>query len=76
MEALTHLRIYVEAAIDFPDEEIDFLSDGKIEGQLNGVMADLEQVRTEARQGSLLREGMKVVIAGRPNAGNPVYSMR
>jgi tRNA modification GTPase len=69
VEALTHLRIYVEAAIDFPDEEIDFLSDGKIEAQLNGVMADLDNVRTEARQGSLLREGMKVVIAGRPNAG-------
>lgn len=69
VEALTHLRIYVEAAIDFPDEEIDFLSDGKIEAQLNGVMADLDGVRAEARQGSLLREGMKVVIAGRPNAG-------
>ncbi|MBS0855615.1 MULTISPECIES: tRNA uridine-5-carboxymethylaminomethyl(34) synthesis GTPase MnmE [unclassified Tatumella] len=69
VEALTHLRIYVEAAIDFPDEEIDFLSDGKIEAQLNQVMQDLENVRTEARQGSLLREGMKVVIAGRPNAG-------
>ncbi len=69
VEALTHLRIYVEAAIDFPDEEIDFLSDGKIEAQLNGVIADLDAVRTEARQGSLLREGMKVVIAGRPNAG-------
>ncbi|MFI0488589.1 MAG: tRNA uridine-5-carboxymethylaminomethyl(34) synthesis GTPase MnmE [Yersinia sp. (in: enterobacteria)] len=69
VEALTHLRIYVEAAIDFPDEEIDFLSDGKIEGQLNSVMDSLTQVRTEARQGSLLREGMKVVIAGRPNAG-------
>ena len=69
VEALTHLRIYVEAAIDFPDEEIDFLSDGKIEAQLNGVMADLDAVRAEARQGSLLREGMKVVIAGRPNAG-------
>lgn len=69
VEALTHLRIYVEAAIDFPDEEIDFLSDGKIEAQLNGVMADLNGVRAEARQGSLLREGMKVVIAGRPNAG-------
>ncbi|WP_159566168.1 tRNA uridine-5-carboxymethylaminomethyl(34) synthesis GTPase MnmE [Budvicia diplopodorum] len=69
VEALTHLRIYVEAAIDFPDEEIDFLSDGKIEGQLNKVMADLDGVRVEARQGSLLREGMKVVIAGRPNAG-------
>lgn len=69
MEALTHLRIYVEAAIDFPDEEIDFLSDGKIEAQLNDVIADLDAVRAEARQGSLLREGMKVVIAGRPNAG-------
>lgn len=69
MEALTHLRIYVEAAIDFPDEEIDFLSDGKIEAQLNSVISDLDAVRAEARQGSLLREGMKVVIAGRPNAG-------
>ncbi|AVJ19939.1 tRNA uridine-5-carboxymethylaminomethyl(34) synthesis GTPase MnmE [Serratia rhizosphaerae] len=69
VEALTHLRIYVEAAIDFPDEEIDFLSDGKIEAQLNAVIGDLDEVRGEARQGSLLREGMKVVIAGRPNAG-------
>ncbi|HEY0211572.1 tRNA uridine-5-carboxymethylaminomethyl(34) synthesis GTPase MnmE [Acerihabitans sp.] len=69
VEALTNLRIYVEAAIDFPDEEIDFLSDGKIEGSLNRVMEDLRQVRAEAHQGSLLREGMKVVIAGRPNAG-------
>ncbi|MGE9553320.1 tRNA uridine-5-carboxymethylaminomethyl(34) synthesis GTPase MnmE [Erwinia amylovora] len=69
VEALTHLRIYVEAAIDFPDEEIDFLSDGKIESQLNQVISDLDGVRAEARQGSLLREGMKVVIAGRPNAG-------
>lgn len=69
VEALTHLRIFVEAAIDFPDEEIDFLSDGKIEAQLNTVMGDLGAVRAEARQGSLLREGMKVVIAGRPNAG-------
>lgn len=69
VEALTHLRIYVEAAIDFPDEEIDFLSDGKIEAQLNQVIARVNDVRAEARQGSLLREGMKVVIAGRPNAG-------
>lgn len=69
VESLTHLRIYVEAAIDFPDEEIDFLSDGKIEAQLNEVMTSLERVRHEAHQGSLLREGMKVVIAGRPNAG-------
>lgn len=69
VESLTHLRIYVEAAIDFPDEEIDFLSDGIIEGKLNTVIAELDDVRAQARQGSLLREGMKVVIAGRPNAG-------
>lgn len=69
VESLTHLRIYVEAAIDFPDEEIDFLSDGIIERKLNAVIAELDDVRAQARQGSLLREGMKVVIAGRPNAG-------
>lgn len=69
VESLIHLRIYVEAAIDFPDEEIDFLSDGIIEGKLNAVIAELDDVRAQARQGSLLREGMKVVIAGRPNAG-------
>lgn len=69
VESLTRLRIYVEAAIDFPDEEIDFLSDGKVAGDLYGIMAELDDVRGEAKQGALLREGMKVVIAGRPNAG-------
>ncbi|NLS43965.1 tRNA uridine-5-carboxymethylaminomethyl(34) synthesis GTPase MnmE [BEV proteobacterium] len=69
VDALIHLRIYAESVIDFPDEEIAFLSDGKIEAELNGVMADLAGVQAEAHQGSLLREGMKVVIAGRPNAG-------
>ncbi|KYP97266.1 tRNA modification GTPase TrmE, partial [Sodalis-like endosymbiont of Proechinophthirus fluctus] len=69
LEALTKLRIYVEAAIDFPDEEIDFLSDSKIEASLNDIIASLDMVRIEARQGSLLREGMKVVIAGKPNTG-------
>lgn len=69
VEALIRLRIYVEAAIDFPEEEIDFLSDGKVAGDLYAVIERLAQVQQEARQGSLLREGMKVVIAGRPNAG-------
>ncbi|WP_392562978.1 tRNA uridine-5-carboxymethylaminomethyl(34) synthesis GTPase MnmE [Orbus sturtevantii] len=69
VELLINLRIFVEAAIDFPEEEIDFLSDGKIENQLVAVIAQLDDVRKEAKQGSLLREGMKVVIAGRPNAG-------
>ncbi|OCG74063.1 tRNA uridine(34) 5-carboxymethylaminomethyl synthesis GTPase MnmE [Gilliamella sp. Nev6-6] len=69
VESLIHLRIFTEAAIDFPEEEIDFLSDGKIESQLNEVITRLAEVRQEAKQGTLLREGMKVVIAGRPNAG-------
>ena len=69
VESLIHLRIFTEAAIDFPEEEIDFLSDGKIEAELNQVIERLNEVRQEAKQGTLLREGMKVVIAGRPNAG-------
>lgn len=69
VEELIRLRIYVEAAIDFPEEEIDFLSDGKVAGDLYAVIERLARVQQEARQGALLREGMKVVIAGRPNAG-------
>ncbi|NVK40819.1 MAG: tRNA uridine-5-carboxymethylaminomethyl(34) synthesis GTPase MnmE [Oceanospirillaceae bacterium] len=69
VEALIQLRIYVEAAIDFPEEEIDFLADGKVLGDLVEILHQLEVVQSEARQGSLLREGMNVVIAGRPNAG-------
>ncbi len=69
VDAVIYLRTYVEAAIDFPDEEIDFLADGKIEGQLRDIIVQLDNVSAEAKQGSLLREGMKVVIAGRPNAG-------
>ncbi|MFT6154108.1 MAG: tRNA modification GTPase [Bermanella sp.] len=69
VNSLIQLRIYVEAAIDFPEEEIDFLSDGKVEKDLRGVMDNLANVMQEANQGTLLREGMTVVIAGRPNAG-------
>ena len=69
VDQLIYLRTYVEAAIDFPDEEIDFLADGKIEALLTQVISQVNQVQAQAKQGSLLREGMKVVIAGRPNAG-------
>ena len=69
VEALIHLRIYVEASIDFPEEEIDFLSDGKVSGDLDEIVHKLDQVFKEARQGALVRDGMRVVIAGRPNAG-------
>lgn len=68
-ERLISLRIYVEAAIDFPEEEIDFLADGHVLSLLDAVRADLAEVLREAGQGALLRDGMTVVIAGRPNAG-------
>lgn len=68
-EKLTALRIHVEAAIDFPEEEIDFLADGQVLGQLEEVRRYLAEVLHEAGQGALLRDGMTVVIAGRPNAG-------
>ncbi|MCW8093428.1 tRNA uridine-5-carboxymethylaminomethyl(34) synthesis GTPase MnmE [Alteromonas sp. ASW11-130] len=68
-EQVIQLRMYVEAAIDFPDEEIDFLSDGKVTSDLNAILQQLKHVQHQAKQGSLLREGMHVVIAGRPNAG-------
>lgn len=69
VEKVIHLRMYVEAAIDFPDEEIDFLSDGKVAGDLEAIITQLDEVRQQAKQGSIMREGMRVVIAGRPNAG-------
>jgi len=66
---LIQLRLYVEAAIDFPEEEIDFLADGVVAAKLATLRETLETVRAAANQGSLMREGMNVVIAGRPNAG-------
>jgi len=69
VESLIHLRIYVEASIDFPEEEVDFLSDGKIANDLTEIISNLDAVQAEAKQGAILRDGMKVVIAGRPNAG-------
>lgn len=69
VEALIQLRIYVEAAIDFPEEEIDFLSDGRVANELHKIEKHLHLVFREAKQGVLMRDGMRVVIAGRPNAG-------
>lgn len=69
VEALIRLRIYVEAAIDFPEEEIDFLSDGHVAREFEQLEERLAAVFREARQGALVRDGMRVVIAGRPNAG-------
>lgn len=69
IERLIQLRIHVEAAIDFPEEEIDFLADERILKQLQMLQTQLSNLLKEAHQGSLLRDGMTVVIAGRPNAG-------
>src|ERR1700722_15752220 len=66
---ITALRAYVEAAIDFPDEEIDFLSGRALRERLAAVFAGFESITVAARQGALLREGLNVVIAGKPNAG-------
>lgn len=66
---LIELRVYVESALDFPEEEIDFLSDGKVMTMLDDVIAQHHEIVESAQQGALLRDGMSVVIVGRPNAG-------
>ena len=69
VEELIKLRIYVESALDFPEEEIDFLADDAIANNLDQVKRKLQDVKISAQQGRLLKEGMTVVIAGKPNAG-------
>jgi tRNA modification GTPase len=69
VELLTRIRMYVEAAIDFPEEEIDFLSDRALAQMLKQLQEDFAGLIAGAQQGCLLRDGMTVVIAGRPNAG-------
>ena len=68
-DALIHLRMGVEATLDFPEEEIDFLQQTDAQGQLDRLRAQLARVMQRTRQGALLREGIRVVIAGQPNAG-------
>ena len=69
VDALIQLRMYVESAIDFPEEEIDFLSDGHIAAELIDLQNRLAELLGTANQGQLLRDGMSIVIAGQPNAG-------
>lgn len=69
VDELIQLRTYVEAAIDFPEEEIDFLSDGKISTHLQEITEKSNILFNTAKQGCLLSEGIKIVIAGPPNAG-------
>lgn len=69
VEALIQLRIYVEAAIDFVEEEIDFLADANVIRKLKNIILELETIQANATQGSLLRDGITAVIAGQPNVG-------
>ena len=68
-DGLIHLRMLVEATLDFPEEDIDFLQQADAAGQLQRIEEQLQAIRQQARQGALLREGISVVIAGQPNAG-------
>jgi len=69
LERLVHLRMLVEATLDFPEEDIDFLQKADAQGQLDRLRETLAGVMRRAQQGAILREGIKVVIAGQPNAG-------
>ncbi|RKP58641.1 tRNA uridine-5-carboxymethylaminomethyl(34) synthesis GTPase MnmE [Pararobbsia silviterrae] len=69
VDDVINLRMLVEATLDFPEEEIDFLEAANARGKLAAIRASLERVLAEARQGALLREGMSVVLAGEPNVG-------
>ncbi|QSA95995.1 tRNA uridine-5-carboxymethylaminomethyl(34) synthesis GTPase MnmE [Methylococcus sp. EFPC2] len=69
LESLIELRAYTEVAIDFVDEDIDFLAQGQIAEKLDGLVGKLDGILRTARQGQILRDGFSVVIAGRPNAG-------
>jgi tRNA modification GTPase len=69
LAALTELRMLIEATLDFPEEEIDILKKADVQGRLSRLQTGLDAIARNARQGALLREGIKVVIAGQPNAG-------
>lgn len=69
LEKLIRLRLFIEASIDFPDEEIDFIKESHAEKDLDDLIEQLNTIFKSAQQGSLLQEGMTAVIVGKPNAG-------
>jgi tRNA modification GTPase len=69
LETMVGLRVYVEAAIDFPDEEVDFLADGQVAARVQALIEHSETLLGQAHQGQLLRDGLTLALAGRPNAG-------
>jgi tRNA modification GTPase len=68
-KALIDLRVFVEATIDFSDEEIDFLASGDVKLKVEQIESDIQNILSSAEQGAILREGLTVAIAGKPNAG-------
>ncbi|MDO4897223.1 MAG: tRNA uridine-5-carboxymethylaminomethyl(34) synthesis GTPase MnmE [Moraxella sp.] len=69
-EKIANIRLYVEASIDFPDEDdVEFLSDGVIKSKIDEILAHIDDILATAKQGQLLRDGVQVVLAGKPNAG-------
>ncbi len=68
-DAITRLRAYIEAAIDFPDDDVDFLASGDLVARLAALREQLARVLAQARHGALLREGIQIVIVGEPNTG-------
>jgi tRNA modification GTPase len=69
LKNLIDLRLYVEACLDFPEEEIDFITQGKVQEKLIQLSDDVAAVFAQAKQGNLLREGIQVVLIGQPNVG-------
>jgi tRNA modification GTPase len=69
LSRLIELRMYVEACLDFPEEEIDFITQGNVEQKIQDILLALQKIYGEAKQGNLLREGMTVVLVGQPNVG-------
>ncbi len=66
---LVDVRVYIESALDFAEEEIDFLSDLELQQRLQDLQRSFKEIESQAKQGRLLKEGMRVVIAGKPNVG-------
>lgn len=68
-DRVVELRVYVEAALDFPDEEIDFLAEGDVTGRVQSLIQETEELLIQARAGKLLNDGLRIAIVGKPNAG-------
>lgn len=69
LQSVIDLRLYVEACLDFPEEDIDFITKGKVSEKLDIIISELRAILRQAKQGQILREGLRVVLVGQPNVG-------